>query len=93
MKRAILLHAEGQKELKRILWRNVQFNNYSPIANYYIFRNGIFILKKYMRFDASFLSIIILRIAIDLVKIILYSHDKFNNLKQSSVGANTRDHQ
>jgi rhamnosyltransferase len=86
VRRAILLHAEGRRELKRLLWKSVPFNNYGAIANYYVFRNGIFILKKHMLFDGSYAMIIMFRMTADLVKIVLFSDDKLNNIKQSLTG-------
>jgi rhamnosyltransferase len=86
VKRAILLHAEGRREFKRLLWKSVPFNNYSATANYYVFRNGIFILKKHMLFDGSYMMIIMLRMTADLVRIVLFSNDKLNNIKQSLTG-------
>lgn len=86
VRRAILLHTEGRRELKKLLWKSVYFHNYSPIANYYIFRNGIFILKKYILFDWSYLKIFTLRMPADFVRIVLFSSDKLNNIKQSFIG-------
>lgn len=70
----ILAHEEGQKVAHKCAGMIVYYNNYSPIATYYITRNTIFMCKKYNFIYSK-------RLIKDLVFIILYDSDKLNMLK------------
>jgi len=83
VKEAKLLHQEGKKEIKRLIYRTVTYHGYAPLANYYIFRNGIYLLKNYSPPEKKW---IIRRIIKDFIKILLYDKQRFKSLKFSWKG-------
>lgn len=83
---AVLYHSEGNKSVKRLLGMNVDYYNYNPVANYYIFRNSIYILKKHGFFDPYMVYLIARRIPADLLLIILYSSHKIADIKYTLLG-------
>ena len=83
VKGAKLLHQEGKKETKRLIYRTVTYHGYTPLADYYIFRNGIYLLKNYSPPEKK---LIIRRIIKDIIKILLYDKRRFKSLKFSWKG-------
>lgn len=83
IKKAKLWHQEGNKIIKRFFWRTVTFYNYSPLAYYYIFRNGIYFARNYAPPEKKW---IIQRMFKDLVRIILYDKQRIKSLKLSFKG-------
>jgi len=83
IKKAKLLHQEGNKQIKRFIHKKVSFSNYSPLAWYYIFRNGIYYIRKYHPPEKI---PIIKKTFKDLIKIIFYDQQKIKSLKLSLKG-------
>ncbi len=69
---AVLLHREGYRELKKILWRKCRLRNYSFHARYYISRNTIYMLKNHFKYR-KYCCCIIKRMCRDIIKTILFS--------------------
>lgn len=86
--RARLLHSEGKKEARKIFWKTLYHRNYSPVANYYIFRNGMYILKKYGVSEARYIKVVINRMFADIIKIIFFSRNRAADIRFSVKGLN-----
>jgi rhamnosyltransferase len=83
---AILNHAEGNKSVKNLLGRKVYYCDYSPVANYYIFRNSIRIMRKHKLYDPHMFNHSARRIPADLFKILLYSRNKKQDVQYAVLG-------
>jgi rhamnosyltransferase len=83
---AVLLHSVGTTVVRKFLWFNVYYNSYSPIANYYVFRNGVYILNKHVLYAPYYFYEVIKRQLFDLAMILLYGNDKYKNIKFSLQG-------
>jgi rhamnosyltransferase len=71
---AVLLHREGSKEVRNLLWKRVCYNRYGKEARYFITRNAIHVLRRYPQ--AGFSREIALRWLADLIKIIVYDKER-----------------
>jgi rhamnosyltransferase len=69
---AVLLHQEGAKQVKKLLWRKYTYDNYDTYAIYYIMRNTIHMLRTYCRYHRyRYCYIPIRRVFVDGLKTIL----------------------
>jgi rhamnosyltransferase len=76
---AVLLHKEGSKERRKLLWRHAYYDHYGKYARYYLTRNTLYMMKKH---DLSRSSIywMVRRLCKDHAKILLFDHERFSVL-------------
>jgi len=72
---SVLLHREGNRELKKVLWRKCRLRNYGFHERYYISRNTIYMLRNYCKYR-KFCYRITRRMCVDILKTILFDKNK-----------------
>jgi rhamnosyltransferase len=77
---AILLHSEGRKQTRKVLWRLVQTDGYGPEARYYLTRNAFYILRKY-RHEHDYCASVKRRLVTDLAKVLLLEDHRLRKLR------------
>jgi rhamnosyltransferase len=65
VKKAVLFHEEGKKSNKKILGRNLVYDQNSGLAKYYIVRNSVYMFKKFK--EKRYIE----RILVELIKVLL----------------------
>jgi len=85
-RQAVIFHEEGKKEFHNILFWKVMYDNYSPEAIYYIFRNGIYMFRNSLGLGPVYIVFIPFRLFRDTWFILLFSKNKANDLKHAVKG-------
>jgi len=78
---AKLFHSLGNRKYFKVLGCKMLLNNHSPLRKYYIFRNRIFIWKKYYKHNIKYISFDFLLFIYEIFKIILFEDNKKSNFK------------
>lgn len=83
---AVLHHRQGDKRRRHVLGLPVVTANYSAARRYYIFRNRLFLLRRYARQFPFLLPYVIATSAWDVVRILAAEPDKAGRLKAALRG-------
>jgi rhamnosyltransferase len=78
---AILNHAIGQREKKRLFCVQIKPNHHPPKRRYFIARNGIYTARTFFRQYPSYFFLIVLRLIHEVLSVVLYEQDKSSKLK------------
>jgi rhamnosyltransferase len=81
-----LEHALGKFEMKTIFGKKIGISNHNQTRRYYITRNGLYTVKKYLFFDLLFCNSIIMSIISDSVRILLFEKQKVSKFRAIGLG-------
>ena len=84
--RITLEHSLGKFEMKTILGKKIGISNHNYTRRYYITRNGLYTVKKYLFFDFRFCNSIIMSIINDSIRILLFEKQKLSKFKAIGLG-------
>lgn len=77
--KAVLIHSEGFRTVRRYLWRSMPHIVYGKEAHYFLSRNAIYMLREYAS-DRSCCRSVRERLWTDFAKVILYDKQKVPKL-------------
>jgi rhamnosyltransferase len=78
---AMMKHQIGNFNSRKVFFFNIKFYDHSPIRYYYIYRNHIYILKKYYRKYTLFCIKKTLSSILLFLQIIVLEYDKLNKFR------------
>ncbi len=82
----VIKHRIGDRVLRKLMFLTIKPNNHNYKRRYYIFRNGIIVMKKYFFGYPSFAWLLFMRNVHELLGIIFFEKDKIVKLKYGSIG-------
>jgi rhamnosyltransferase len=80
IKDGLLVHSLGERSLINLFGKKIHINNHKPFRKYYIYRNRIYIWKKYFNIYSSYVIYEFCVSIIDFFKIIIFEKNKKENL-------------
>jgi rhamnosyltransferase len=83
---ARLDHCLGKREKVGFFRTTFWISTHEPIRRYYIFRNHIFLIRKYWRIAPLFLAKKTFFLLLMIGQIVVLEHDKIQNIRQCSRG-------
>jgi rhamnosyltransferase len=83
---SILLHKLGNTEIKKFLSHEIIVTNHNYIRRYYITRNRLDVLSKYLFSFPKFIYKDLKNFIMDWIKIILFENDKMNKNRSILLG-------
>ena len=82
----MLQHSLGVFEIKNIFGKKIGISNHSHTRRYYITRNGLYTIRKYIFFDFVFCFAIVKSIIDDSMRILLFERNKIPKFKAVTLG-------
>lgn len=82
---AVLIHQEGSKRRRKLLWRHAYYDHYGKHARYYLTRNTIHMMKR-REVSAGDIYWMVRRTCLDHLKILLFDEDRFSIIWYSLKG-------
>jgi rhamnosyltransferase len=81
-----LEHALGELETTNLIGFNFKFTTHKPFRSYYFVRNGLYVGFKFILFSPTFLPLMFFQFWKDVVKALLFQHEKALRLKMMFLG-------
>jgi rhamnosyltransferase len=79
--RPVMEHGIGHVTSHRLLWRNVNTSNHSPLRRYFTVRNTLILTREYLFKDPGWITYALWGLTKSLVLILLFETDRIAKLK------------
>lgn len=86
-KEPLMTHTVGQSTIHSLFGQSLPTSNHSPIRRYYIARNRVYLLKKYLCYDPKFIINEFCNMAFEILGILLFERCKFQKIRYIIMGS------
>jgi len=83
---ACLNHTIGERQRKKLLFLTIRPNYHSKLRKFFIFRNGIHVMKEYGENHKGFSNLMFKRLVHDTLAVIFFEPQKFEKIRAIIVG-------